>query len=429
MRHLHFTVLPVLASVCSLAPLGCGSPSDDDPFIDSSERAEHFSTGLAGEPVHESVTAAGLAFLREEVVTAVTAGNVEADVQFIADNAYHFDDCNFSGASANISSEEENAVGHLDPATPTPDHDGLAMIAFGHALHIAQDFYAHSNWVELGETELVDASLDPFPTLDPYSTVDVDDLVVEGQPPSGMGLWRNQGAPYPENAIVYVQTRKQKLFGLISGTVDYEPGNDCPAQVAMTHEELNKDHATDAGKTAQHEAAVDLATRQTAHEWCRLLTLTREAYGDPGDQRLALWVADAGAAYACGDPGDLNVGITDVAPNPVELGGAVRVTLTYGNAGPAGAFGTRISLDLPSGLTPTHASADAASCTMTTAGDVECYVGALAASGTGSIQIDATATVTGEQTLSAVVSAHLEDGNPANDTSVSSLTVNAVAAQ
>jgi hypothetical protein len=67
----------------------------------------------------------------------------------------------------------------------------------------------------------------------------------------------------------------------------------------MTHEELNKDNSTNPGRVAQFVEARALAVEQTRHEWCRLVTLTREAYGEAGEQRLCSWIADAAAAPTC----------------------------------------------------------------------------------------------------------------------------------
>jgi len=223
-------------------------------------------------------------------------------------NANHFDDCNFSGGSEVVRSNEARAVEALAPARPPVEGDAAAIRAFGRALHALQDFYAHTNWVELGGDVLVDESLGAFPVLKPYATVPTAGFViVEGRKPNHAALNRDAGAAYPESAIVSVKLGgprhgQSRSPGLISGTVDYEAGDYCPASVAMTHDELNKDKSTLVDRAAQYEAAKALATRQTEHEWCRLRALANKSWGGAGAARLDAWVADGAVAPACAAP-------------------------------------------------------------------------------------------------------------------------------
>jgi hypothetical protein len=287
-----------LSLVCSVCPLsGCS----DAGAGATGDMEQPFSTGLSSEPNHEEITADGLYFLRPDVIALLQGFNVATDVQFFFESRYHFDDCNFSQAAQTVAFEESAAVAALDPANVTPESELLALQAFGHALHSVQDFYAHTNWVELGMTDLVDRSLDAWPALEPYATIGSSTVVVvEGPPPKRVSVSRDHDAPYPDNAVVRVRSRARHSPGLISGTVDYEPGDACPRQVAMTHDELNKDRATIAGRTLQHEQAKALGIAQTTHEWCRLVALTRAAWGEAGEQRLASWIALGATAPDCG---------------------------------------------------------------------------------------------------------------------------------
>jgi hypothetical protein len=269
------------------------------PELEQGTASQPFST-FPGEPNHEDITAVGLAFLRPEILTAIQVGNVATDVEFHFVNANHFDDCNFSGGSQVVQSSQAEAVAQFDPSVLTPDADLLAARAFGRSLHALQDFYAHTNWIELGGEVLVDSSSVAFPTLDPYSTISSSGfIVVQGAKPKHAALNQDEDAPYPTNAIVTVKLDKTRAPGLMSGTVDYEPGNFCPASVAMTHEELNKDKSTLVDRVQQYEAAKALAILQTEHEWCRLRGLTRIAWGELGVARLDTWVAEGASAPAC----------------------------------------------------------------------------------------------------------------------------------
>ena len=274
----------------------CACSGADVEHVDAN--AQRFSTA-PGEPNHEQITRAGLSFLRAEILTAITAANVATDVEFALVNANHFDDCNFSGGSRVVAESEAAAVSALQPSLP-PSSELLAIVNFGRALHACQDFYAHSNWVELQGSALLDRSLGAFPLLTPYATVPSSGFVlIQGTKPRGSALIRDDDAPYPTNAVVTFRTQRRTAGGLISGTVDYEPGDDCPAPVAMTHAELNKDKSTNPGREQQFLTAQALATSQTRHEWCRLAALVQDSWGDAGTARLASWVDPAATQPDC----------------------------------------------------------------------------------------------------------------------------------
>ena len=255
-----------------------------------------FATALAGEPVHEEITATGLAFLQPAVITAIQAANVSVDVQYVLVNANHFDDCNFSGGAAVIRDFQTQAVAALDPSVATPETDAAAIVAFGQWLHTAQDFYAHSNWVEDGAQGIAEDTLDLWPAWAPYETLPSGQVLVQGDPPKRTSVTRQADAPYPQDAVVRVKLSRSSSVGVMSGTVDYEPGNFCPPQIAMTHADLNKDHSDTAGRTAQFVTAKNFAIEQTRHEWCRLVAMTRAAWGDAGVAHLMTWAVDPTAA-------------------------------------------------------------------------------------------------------------------------------------
>lgn len=287
------TSVALLMLLPSLLP-GCGAAPEEP----TEKTLQRFSTAPS-EPNHESITRAALDFLRPEILTAITEANVSTDVEFALVNSNHFDDCNFSGGSGVVSSSQAAAVNNLDPALG-PASDGLVILHFAHSLHALQDFYAHSNWVELGGLTLLDRSLAEFPTFAPYTAIPSSGfVVVQGPKPKKSALTRDDDAAYPQSAIVNVRNGKNVSKGLITGTVDYEPGNDCPASVAMTHEQLNKDKSTLVGRESQYEAAKSLATAQTRHEWCRLNELAARAWGEAGTARLAAWLADGAVLPDC----------------------------------------------------------------------------------------------------------------------------------
>jgi hypothetical protein len=295
-RATHACALLSLAVLC-----GCGAP-DEGASTDAvhGSVSDPFSTS-PGEPNHEEITATGLSFLRPEILTALQAADVATDAEFFLVSANHFDDCNFTGGSEVVRSSQAEAVAALSPTAPPLEADLLAIRAFGRSLHALQDFYAHTNWIELGGQVLVDGSLSEFPVLSPYSTTSAGFVVIQGRKPKRAALTRDEAAAYPANAVVRVRLDKKKTWapGLISGTVDYEPGNFCPASVAMTHDELAKDKSTTLERVQQYEAAKALAILQTEHEWCRLRALTQAEWGDAGVARLDAWVAEGATPPAC----------------------------------------------------------------------------------------------------------------------------------
>lgn len=285
--------VPCLTLFTSLVS-GCGAAPDES----TQKTTQRFSTAPS-EPNHEHITQAALDFLRPEILAAITDANVSTDAEFALVNANHFDDCNFSGGSQVVSANQATAVQNLDPALG-PEAEALAILHFARSLHAVQDFYAHSNWIELGGQTLVDRSLAAFPLLTAYAVIPSSGfVVVQGQKPKSSALTRDDDAAYPRSAVVTFRAGRTAKPGLISGTVDYEAGDDCPASVAMTHEELNKDKSTLVGREQQYEAAKALAIAQSRHEWCRLNELARQAWGEAGSARLATWVADGAVVPDC----------------------------------------------------------------------------------------------------------------------------------
>jgi hypothetical protein len=285
-----YTMAALLSASVGLPSCG-GSDQATRAIDEEGSRREPFSTA-PGEPNHEEITAAALSFLRPDIVTALQVANVATDVEFLLVNANHFDDCNFTGGSAVVSASQAEAVASLDPSAITPESELLAIRAFARSLHALQDFYAHTNWVELGGETLVDSSLGGFPMLSPYARVPSSGFViVQGDKPKRAAISRDDDAPYPTSALVTVKLDRQRAPGLISGTVDYEAGDFCPPPAAMTHDELNKDKSTNPGRLQQYEAARTLAILQTEHEWCRLRALTGAKWGDAGLAHLDEWVA------------------------------------------------------------------------------------------------------------------------------------------
>ena len=95
------------------------------------------------------------------------------------------------------------------------------------------------------------------------------------------GTWHSSDANFPPYALPRILTGGGPTYlGVISGSPHYGPfhEDECAPGMRMTHTDLNKDSPR---MTVQfhgfgpedHYTAAELATRQTAHEWCRILHL------------------------------------------------------------------------------------------------------------------------------------------------------------
>jgi hypothetical protein len=133
--------LPTLAAPTDTAeafpidPLGFGSHTHNSITKSAVTSADAKFFGVA-------TPTASMLRAMDEIIAANTSIDLD---QF--SSAKHFDGENFSGGKSLI-------VGHLNMAITLLNNSNPsgARISVGAALHTIQDFYAHSNWVELGNT-------------------------------------------------------------------------------------------------------------------------------------------------------------------------------------------------------------------------------------------------------------------------------------
>jgi hypothetical protein len=145
----------------------------------------------------------------------------------------HFDNCRFDDSQRYLA----ELIAAAEKAAASGKRDDM-LVALGRGLHGVQDFYSHSNYVELMALK--------HPTLSEVPIVEV---------------WQPDGAE-----------RLQKLVaeGLISGHVFWEPGNACKEPV-KSHADLSKDSPGSTGgaqviepwKVTAFRAAQELAIRAT----------------------------------------------------------------------------------------------------------------------------------------------------------------------
>lgn len=270
-----------------------------------------------GLPEHGNITRAGLTaqpgfeFLHWPVVNDISDEHEKLDEGLSgAQDKFHFDDCEFDGASAFIREKYRDAQSALNRSDlfDVGDH-------FGMALHPVQDFYSHSNWVELGFPLTPNNPVTPVVETSQADLVDISgaqrsfgspwDAPVGGEPVRGdillanddwflpPGDWRiaPEGAGRHQSVLIRPDgTRAGRLLETGRGWQDVEcfvtfgPDWGDVAYVGFSHDELNKDGPNKPG----FEKARALAMLQTGYEWCRLVS--EAAKVDREGLLLAMWV-------------------------------------------------------------------------------------------------------------------------------------------
>jgi hypothetical protein len=244
----------------------------------------------------------------------------------------HFDDCEFNGAAQFIRDQYRAAQNGLTAGRPW-----TTTFRFGNILHTVQDFYSHSNWIELGfpltdnratvavevsQSDLVDLS-GAQSTLAQHWYAPGGGEVVRGDIllladdwapiPTGWSIQRNGAGRFVPTLVDAQGRTRGRLLQTGMGAGDNEcsvwiAGQRYPqAHTGVQHEKLNKDSPNNpdsdvppAEQLNYHAKARALATLQTGYEWCRLV---REAgLVDRDGLLLALWVRDGGNPHPSGTP-------------------------------------------------------------------------------------------------------------------------------
>jgi hypothetical protein len=194
-------------------------------------------------------------------------------------------------------------------------------------LHTVQDFYSHSNWVELfgiprtredainvRRGDLVDLSGAPASSLEwfaPLGGLTVrDDILLGGDDwnslPDGFAIERNGGGRFVPRVVDGLGRVRGRLLVTGMGTGDDEckiPTPRGPDYTGIHHRNLSKDQLDgeeDANvprpplseRRLKHMKARALATLQTSYEWCRLVRNAGRT-GQDG-HILAYWVREGG---------------------------------------------------------------------------------------------------------------------------------------
>ena len=260
-----------------------------------------------GEPIHETISQSVTKYLKQDISNEIIAGHKEADGIFLGhqeDSEYHFDDCELREGSEHINKNYQQILNLLE--NPTDENLEDAAKKFGIILHASQDFYAHTNWIESGNTVIVDNGRSFWDVMIPFDTKYAEKhgmIVVEGEKiPDGFTIKKNKDEHDKFDKTITVTTKNKNYEGLVSGSV-YAFDN-CidnkilDSSIGGTFEHwdnfgifdntgLNKDGPERKG----HSQAYGLALEQTEHEWCRLVNLVHEEYPKDGvDTLFEKWV-------------------------------------------------------------------------------------------------------------------------------------------
>jgi hypothetical protein len=165
----------------------------------------------------------------------------------------HFDDSAFAAGERYITEQRQQSVAALMVRDDRP----AALAAFGRLLHGRQDFYAHSNWVQLWSENCGGAT-----NCTPDQVEICFDPVVVSQLISGTG-----------SAWHFVAVRVP-LLGRLARRYLIPAGS---------HEVMNLDHP---GRGPLFPFAVAAAIKHTQLELDQLLSLLRQAGGEPAVQRF-----------------------------------------------------------------------------------------------------------------------------------------------
>jgi hypothetical protein len=255
-----------------------------------------FKSWLTLEPNHETITGAALWFLKEDVLDTISLQHAVEELVQGLNSAAHFDNCNFRQSAARINDLYASAIRAADP-----NHFDSDEVAedFGKLLHPVQDFYSHSNWVDDGQTTIIDGNNDrPWDPLDAYSIHD-GAMILQGHNPDPFG----NGSLQRNGFVVTVRTPDGGVYrGVITGTFGFS--DDCPTSVAVPHGSLISPHCLNKDGPNEYNGrlyapAADLAVVQTSNEFDRLVNMVQATYGT-AQHLLDAWIGSGGAPHGTG---------------------------------------------------------------------------------------------------------------------------------
>jgi len=250
---------------------------------------------------HEDITTEGLkaeniSDLSSEMIEDGNEGQDNIFSPNFNNGAHHFDNCMIEQGISYINAQQNRVVLFAKDAPTDNDAKRKALEAFGELLHTAQDFYAHTNYVEL--------FLANNPSSQPSDIPIVDWNALPSNLRSGYffyhGILANEVTVDRKTAIEglneegingrFVQSPDElaKRRSTFEGALSYANDN----SILVLHADLNKDKASSKeGKIVVPATgfnlfnyAYNLAVRETERQWRELEKAIRRTYPGNADE-------------------------------------------------------------------------------------------------------------------------------------------------
>jgi hypothetical protein len=274
-----------ITTICGVLFLtvGCGMPPPDD---DIESRHGKFRVTWLGVD-HNDITEDGLQYVDSDVADQIGDYNEDTDsgsTKLLS--RYHVDNCYITEAFQSMRARYDTAVSFMNPDGPNTTE---ALRYWGSILHTAQDFYAHTNWVEGRQASYFDFGSFDMPIPEVRTRLGTMMVATEALPDSFLvELPPNSRVP-----TISIGGAAPSEIGLISGVFsdNVEPSV-CPIGASIDHgDSLSQGSygsflAKDDPDSPHHAEAVVMAVGQTKEELCRFSRLVMLQYGEPGHDLL-----------------------------------------------------------------------------------------------------------------------------------------------
>ncbi len=231
----------------------------------------------------------------------IEVGNLSQDLdrQTRGDPTHHFDDNSLAGSLDEIEQHQQSIAQRLAKPKITRQDDVEALHEFGQELHTIQDFYAHSNYIEI--------KLKENPQLRPQDIplMDFSKIRNHSEPELSTGFYyyknmlrneqeefylsrtgvikvlEDQGEKIPNTQ--FMPSDRYERLKSFQDRINYFTNR----QYSFLHRDLNKDNrGSDEGRVVNpetgislHDYARNLALRETKRQWTLLESVLQSSHG------------------------------------------------------------------------------------------------------------------------------------------------------
>lgn len=269
-------------------------------FAEEAQSAEPIFSPAFAVIKHRSITQEAMSHVGVRGATAMgelTGGNVAQDVDLSTRNdpAHHFDSNRIPEALSYLEQNNKEIDQMLLKPALSLDDEAQILNVLGHRLHTIQDFYAHSNYVEM------QLKANPKLMPDQIPLMNFDDLKEGKEKNIHTGyVVRDETTRLTlkrPDVIHEVLAHGEKLPGThYMGSARYAGLKSFQARLdyftdpnySFLHRDINKDdHHSDEGKLVNprtgitlHDYARNLALRETERDWAQFESRVKELRGD-----------------------------------------------------------------------------------------------------------------------------------------------------